>query len=71
VKNVPSSDVAYALDRRYNIMVRAGLHCAPNAHRTIGTFPDGTVRLGLGSMSTADEVEQAILALREIAKDAS
>lgn len=71
VKDLPSSEVALALDHRYNIMVRAGLHCAPNAHRTIGTFPDGTVRLGMGALSTAEEVGYAIEAVREIAKDTS
>ena len=61
------SEVGFVLDREYNIAVRVGLHCAPEAHRTIGTFPDGTVRLGLGAMTTAEEVDEAIAALKQIA----
>ncbi len=70
VKDVPSSEVALALDRRYNIMVRAGLHCAPQAHRTIGTFPEGTVRLSMGPLTTSDEVTLVIKAIGEIAQEA-
>ena len=42
------SEVGYALDEQYGIMTRVGLHCAPLAHRTIGTYPIGTVRFSFG-----------------------
>jgi len=61
--------VGLALDRRYDIMVRVGLHCAPHAHRTIASFPTGTVRLGLGAFTTADEVDATLAALGELAAE--
>jgi len=52
-------------------MSRVGLHCAPGAHRTIGTFPTGTVRFGFSVFNTADEVDaslEAISAIRDWAE---
>jgi selenocysteine lyase/cysteine desulfurase len=48
--------VAYSLDKDYGIRTRCGLHCAPSAHRTLGTFPQGTVRFSLGHFNTEEEV---------------
>lgn len=62
------SEVGYELDEKYGIMIRAGLHCAPLAHRTIGTYPIGTVRFSFGYYNTPREVEKAVIALREITK---
>jgi cysteine desulfurase family protein len=62
------SEVGYELDEKYGIMTRVGLHCAPLAHRTIGTYPTGTVRFSFGYYNTPTEVETAVKALREIAK---
>ena len=59
------------LDDEYGIACRVGLHCAPTAHRTLGTFPDGTVRFGLSAFNTAGEVEVALGAVRQLAADAS
>lgn len=59
--------VAEALDQDYDIMVRAGLHCAPQAHRTIGTLERGTVRMGLGYFNREAEIDQLVDALQEIA----
>jgi len=70
IDGITSSEVALALDRRYNVMVRAGLHCAPQAHRTIGTYPEGTVRLSLGPLTTLDEVTYVIKVIGEIAQEA-
>jgi selenocysteine lyase/cysteine desulfurase len=50
-------------------MVRAGLHCAPLAHRTIGTYPIGTVRFSFGFYNTEKEVDKALKALKEIIKN--
>jgi len=60
------SEVGYELDEKYGIMTRVGLHCAPLAHRTIGTHPVGTVRLSFGYYNTEKEVENAIKALKEM-----
>jgi cysteine desulfurase/selenocysteine lyase len=64
------SEVGLRLDDDYGIMCRVGLHCAPAAHRTIGTFPDGTVRFGLGAFNTLEEVEAALTAVGELAQEA-
>lgn len=68
IKGMRPSDVGYELDKDYHIMTRVGLHCAPHAHRTIGTFPDGTVRLSLSYMNNMDQVETVVNAVREIAE---
>ncbi|RLB00012.1 MAG: cysteine desulfurase [Deltaproteobacteria bacterium] len=68
IEGISPSDVGYALDRSFNICVRTGLHCAPSAHRTIGSFPQGTVRFSMGIYNTEDDVEKAIDALTWIAE---
>lgn len=62
-------DPAYAadiLDREYGISVRVGLHCAPSAHKTIGTYPEGTVRFSFGFFNTREEVIYGAQAVRSI-----
>jgi len=61
------SEVGLILDQSFEIMARTGLHCAPSAHRTLGTFPAGTVRFSFGWFNTPAEVEIALKALKEIA----
>jgi cysteine desulfurase/selenocysteine lyase len=58
--------IASLLDREAGIAVRAGLHCAPWAHRTIGTLGTGAVRFGVGHGTTDDDVRVALSALREV-----
>jgi len=62
------SEVGMRLDEEYDIMCRVGLHCSPATHKTIGTFPRGTVRFSMSWFNTLKEVDQAIMAIREIAK---
>jgi cysteine desulfurase family protein len=62
-------DIARALDRDYGIACRASLHCAPLAHRTLGTFPHGTVRLSMNYFNTEEDVRAAVRALRAIAEE--
>lgn len=60
--------LASILDENFQIQTRAGLHCAPEAHRSIGTFETGgTVRLSIGPFTTAEQIDVTIAALREIA----
>ncbi|MBI4003708.1 MAG: aminotransferase class V-fold PLP-dependent enzyme [Candidatus Omnitrophica bacterium] len=59
--------VAEWLDRAHGIAVRAGLHCAPGAHRAIGTFPDGTVRISPGYFTTDADIDLCLEALRDAA----
>lgn len=61
------SEVGLRLDDQYDIMCRVGLHCAPAAHRTLGTYPTGTVRFGLSAFNTSDQVDRAVQAVQEIA----
>jgi selenocysteine lyase/cysteine desulfurase len=68
--NVPGlapSEFAAVLDERFDIAVRPGLHCAPYAHRHLGTFPDGTVRLSVGALTTEEEIRRAAAAFDEVA----
>ncbi|HUW94607.1 MAG TPA: aminotransferase class V-fold PLP-dependent enzyme [Anaerolineae bacterium] len=67
IEGMAPSEVGLMLDEEYGIMSRVGLHCAPAAHRTIGTFPLGTVRFGLSYFNTAEEVDTAVGAIRRMA----
>lgn len=58
--------VAWLLDQNYGIMTRTGLHCAPQAHKTLGSFPRGSVRFSFGGTNTGEEVDAALSALEEI-----
>lgn len=69
IKDADSSEISYILDQEYDIAVRPGLHCAPLAHRTIGSLEQGAVRFSFGIFNTHDEIEFAIKALKEIAKE--
>lgn len=69
IKGKTSAEVSFTLDNDYNIATRPGLHCAPLAHKTIGTFDQGTVRFSFGYFNTIDEVNKAIEALRSISKE--
>jgi len=66
VQEVDCSEIAYILDTAYSIAVRSGLHCAPSAHRTIGTFPHGAVRVSVGPYNTEDDIYALIEAVSEI-----
>ncbi|MBW2052047.1 MAG: aminotransferase class V-fold PLP-dependent enzyme [Deltaproteobacteria bacterium] len=64
------SDLAHVLDREFGIMTRAGLHCAPRAHRTIKTFPQGTVRFSFGFFNTDAEIDAILSALDKLSRRA-
>jgi cysteine desulfurase/selenocysteine lyase len=70
VAGMAPSEVGLRLDEEYGILCRVGLHCAPAAHKTIGTFPVGTVRFGLGAFNTVEEVGDAMDAVRQLAEEA-
>ena len=61
------AEFAAILDDQFDIAVRSGLHCAPYAHRHLGTFPDGTVRLSVGILTTPEDMRNAAAAFDEIA----
>lgn len=64
--NKDNAEIAYRLDQEFGIMTRCGLHCAPLAHRSLGTFPSGTVRFSFGHTNTAEEVDRTIEAINKI-----
>ena len=63
------SDTAFQLDTRYGIMTRVGLHCAPSAHKTMGTYPTGTIRFSFGRANTIEDVKTAANALKELLEE--
>jgi len=62
------SEIGLRLDDEFGILCRVGLHCAPAAHRTIGTYPEGTVRLAPGVMTSLDDIHTVVSAVRHIAR---
>ncbi len=68
IKDVSASDAASYFEDNQGILCRPGLHCAPSAHRTIGTFPRGTIRFSFGFFNTQQDVDDACTALRELVK---
>lgn len=65
IKNSDSEDVAYYLDKKYNIAVRAGLHCAPSAHISMNTVETGTIRVSPSVFTTAKEIDIFSRAIRQ------
>lgn len=66
VLNHELSQIAYDLDDKFQIMTRVGLHCAPQAHKTLGTFPTGTIRFSFGYFNTLKEIDLTIEALTKL-----
>lgn len=69
-ENLDNSTVAFTLERKYNIETRVGMHCAPSAHKTLNTFPNGTVRISFSYFTTIDEIDYFINSIDEILKSA-
>ena len=69
IKGADASEVGFILDRVYDIAVRTGLHCAPLAHRTMGTLEKGAIRASLSYFNERQEVELFIAAIGNIIKD--
>ncbi len=62
------AQAAYELDAEYGIMTRVGLHCAPSAHKTLGSFPTGTIRFSFGWWNTQEDVDAALGALEAVCR---
>ncbi len=67
IDGVKPKEAGTILDEKYKIACRPGLHCAPGAHKWLGTFPDGTIRFSFGYFNTEEHVEAASNAVLEIA----
>jgi len=68
IDGMDPASIAYELESTYHIMTRVGLHCAPRAHQTLRTYPEGTVRFSFGYANTHKDVESALSALNTIVK---
>lgn len=62
-----NAQASFRLEQEFGLLVRCGLHCAPAAHRTLGTYPQGAVRLSTGYATTPVEMEAALEAVRKVA----
>lgn len=68
IRGMEPSEAGLRLDEEYDILCRVGLHCAPAAHRTLGTLPRGCVRFGLGAFIREEDIDTALQAVGELAK---
>lgn len=64
---LPAAEIGGILDQAFEIAIRPGLHCAPYIHRSLGTFPEGTVRVSPGPFTTEQDIDHLARALQEIA----
>jgi selenocysteine lyase/cysteine desulfurase len=69
IEGMSPSEAAMHLDENYRILCRPGLHCAPLAHRTVGTFPQGTLRFSFGYYNTLGQIQKALKALEKISRE--
>jgi cysteine desulfurase family protein len=65
---IDNSEIGFMLEHNYGIMTRVGLHCAPSAHKTLGTFPSGSVRISFGYFNTVKEIEYIIDSIYKLTK---
>ena len=63
-----NAEAAFELETEYGILTRCGLHCAPSAHKTLDTFPRGTVRFSLGFANTEKDVDAALAAIKAVSE---
>lgn len=70
IDHADNGSAATELEDRWGIMTRIGLHCAPLAHKTLGTFPGGTIRFAISPFNTAEEIERCIQACRTLSEEA-
>lgn len=66
-----NAQIADRLEREFGILTRCGMHCAPSAHKTLNTFPQGVVRFSVGYGTTEEEIDQALAAIAAIVKEDS
>lgn len=64
--NCDNAEAAWRLEREFGILTRCGLHCAPSAHKTLGSFPEGSVRLSTGWANTEADIDAALSAIAAI-----
>lgn len=65
-QKIDNAQAAFELEQRYGIMTRVGLHCAPLAHKTLGSYPRGTVRFAFSGANTKEEIDICVKGIREL-----
>ncbi|KAA8670507.1 aminotransferase class V-fold PLP-dependent enzyme [Clostridium sp. MT-14] len=68
IKGISGEEIAFKLDQEYDIMIRVGFHCAPTAHRIMGTYEIGAMRIGIGYFNTKKDIDILTDALKNIVK---
>lgn len=68
IKGKEPSEVGYILDNEFSIMTRCGTHCAPEAHKTLGTYPKGAIRVSPGYFNAERDIEEFLKAVRKVMK---
>ena len=71
IQEMEPSTIGLRLDEEFNVLCRVGLHCAPSAHHTLGTFPNGCVRFSIGAYNTLEDIHQAVDVVRQLAEETS
>jgi cysteine desulfurase family protein len=66
IKDIPGEEIAFKLDQEYDIMIRVGFHCAPTAHKVMGTYEIGAMRIGIGYFNTKKDIDILVSALKNI-----
>ena len=66
IENMSGEDIAFKLDKEYDIMIRVGFHCAPTAHRIMGTYEIGAMRIGIGYFNKKQDIDALVNALKNI-----
>lgn len=69
IKGLDTAELSYRLDSDFGIKNRSGLHCSPLAHKTIGSYPTGTVRFSLSYFNTLKDIDSTLVALNNISKE--
>jgi len=69
LKNHDPAEIGFILDQQEQIAVRVGLHCSPDSHRTMGTYPGGTVRVSPGYFTTEAEIERFLRVIQKLAEN--
>ena len=67
--NIDNAEVSDRLEQEFEILTRCGMHCAPSAHKSLGTFPQGVVRFSIGYRTTEAEVDCALRAIQKLSQN--
>lgn len=68
INNIDMAELSYKLSKDYNIHTRCGLHCAPSAHMSLGTYPEGTIRFSIGYFNTKEQLQYTLNCINNLLK---